>query len=232
MKQQKLDNSVSLLVVTLLASIFIGELMVMVLIDRLPPMSDMQEALFDASLLSLITYPLLYYLAFVPLRKGIASHEVAEQELLTSNNELRSQQKELEEKNFELKRINLALSESKQRFDNLFNFSPAGCLILTEAGLVLEANITSETLLGCSREQMLNRNFIGFIPHEEYGEWALCLRNALVNQAKYSHKLILKRLDGSVFYALMTTVRGNPLISNEIYAAFVDITQENWASIQ
>lgn len=229
MKLEKSDDFVSLLVVTLLASIFIGELLVMVLIDSMQPMSDMQEALFDSSLLSLLTYPLLYYMAFRPLRKRIALHEAAEQELFDSNHELQQHQRELLEKNFELKRANLALTESKHRFDNLFNFSPAGCLILSEEGVVQEANVTSEKLLGCGRSKILGRNFIAFIPHQEYGEWAMCLRNALTTDSKYSHKLIMKRDDGSEFYGLMTTVRGNPLVSTEIYAAFFDITQENWA---
>lgn len=232
MKLERENNSVSLLVVTLLASIFVGETLVMVLIDEIPPMTDIQEALFDSSLLSLITYPLLYYMAFRPLRNQIKMHEAVEQELFASNSDLKLHEKELEEKNFELKRANLALVESKQRFDNLFNFSPVACLILSEEGGILEANITSEKLLGTERANILGRNFIAFVPHEEFGEWAMCLRNALANDSKYSHKLIIKRNDGTVFYAFMSCARGNPLISSEIYAAFIDITHENWESFK
>lgn len=233
MKPDQDNNAVSLLVATLLASIFIGELLVMVLIDTIqPPMSDMQEALFDSSLLSLISYPVIYFLAFKPLRNQIRQHQEVEEKLFASNLELIAHEKGLEEKNFELKRTNAALVESKQRFDNLFNFSPVGCLILSSDGQILEANITSEKLLGLDRDDILNKNFISFVPHEEYGHWALCLRNVLANESKYSHKLIIKRHDGSVFYALMTCVRGNPLVSSELYAAFIDITHANWESFK
>lgn len=232
MKIQKDKNGVSLLVVTLLASIFMGEMLVMVFIDTLPPMSQIQEALMDSSLLALICYPFLYYMAFTPLRNEINRHEEIEGELFASNLDLKAHEKGLEEKNFELKRINAALTESKQRFDDLFNFSPVGCLILSPDGMVLEANMTSEKLLSAERDKIVDKNFISFIPHEEYGQWALCLRNVLVNESKYSHKLIIKRQDGSVFYALMTCARGNPLVSSEIYAAFIDITHENWESFK
>lgn len=230
MKLSKDRHQVNMLVVTLLASVFFGELLVMVLIDQMQAMPVLQEALFDASLLALICYPLLYFLAFRPLRLRIAQHEIAEEQLFASNLELRTHQHELEHANFELKRTNLALQESKQRFDDLFNFAPVGCLILTTDGAILEANVTSEKLLGAARDRIINRNFIAFVPNQEYAQWALCIREVLGDASRCSHKLILKRDDGSQFYALMNCSRGNPLLSSEIYAAFIDITQENWSS--
>jgi hypothetical protein len=59
--------STKYLFLTLVCSIFIGEMLIMFLLNFLPQLSPWQGALLDATLLSGFSLPVIYFLAFRPL---------------------------------------------------------------------------------------------------------------------------------------------------------------------
>ncbi|HEY8094774.1 MAG TPA: EAL domain-containing protein [Methylobacter sp.] len=71
-------RSVKHLLLALIGSIFVGETLVMLFIDRLPPLQEWHEALLDSSLLLTLTFPAIYFLVFRPLSAQLALLKQAE----------------------------------------------------------------------------------------------------------------------------------------------------------
>jgi len=69
---KKLFNRPSYLLLTTAGTIFISEILIMILIKYLPPLSAFQEAFIDALLLIFIVFPSLYFFVFKQLNQYIA----------------------------------------------------------------------------------------------------------------------------------------------------------------
>jgi diguanylate cyclase (GGDEF)-like protein/PAS domain S-box-containing protein len=74
----KNSQSVKHLLLALIGSIFIGETLVMLFIDRLPPLSQWHEALLDAALLLTLIFPAIYFFVFHPLKIQLTKQKQAE----------------------------------------------------------------------------------------------------------------------------------------------------------
>lgn len=68
----KFFNKPSYLLLTTAGTIFVSEILIMILINYLPPLSAFQVAFVDAFLLILIVFPSLYFLVFKLLSQYIA----------------------------------------------------------------------------------------------------------------------------------------------------------------
>lgn len=80
--------------------------------------------------------------------------------------EIQGQQTELERQNGQLRRTELELEKARDRYGDLYNFSPAAHLTLGADGEILEANLAAGKLLGLERDQLLHEKFTRFIPAE------------------------------------------------------------------
>ncbi len=65
----------------LTVSIFVSEMLVMVIISFLPPLSPGRETLFDSIVLVVLLFPILYFLVFRPLLLHITERKQAEEQL-------------------------------------------------------------------------------------------------------------------------------------------------------
>lgn len=74
-------QSVKRLLLILIGSVFFVEAFVMNLMHWLPPTSKTFGALLDAALLSLLLFPIFYYLIFRPLIKNIEQRKLVEDDL-------------------------------------------------------------------------------------------------------------------------------------------------------
>jgi len=81
--------------------------------------------------------------------------------------ELRVYQIELEMQNEELRRAQEDLEASRQRYFDLYDMAPVGYLTLSETGLILQANLTAATLLGVTRDGLVNQPLTRFILRED-----------------------------------------------------------------
>lgn len=75
------QQSVRRLLIVLIGSVFFIETFLMGVLALLPPMSETLAALLDAALLSLLLFPIFYYLIFRPLVRNIAEREQVEADL-------------------------------------------------------------------------------------------------------------------------------------------------------
>lgn len=77
--------------------------------------------------------------------------------------ELAVHQIELEMQNDELRRVQLELEASRARYFDLYDLAPVGYITVSDAGVILEANLTAATLLGVPRSALVKRPISRFI---------------------------------------------------------------------
>ena len=75
---------------TIAISVFLGEILVMMLIALLPPMTIMTEAIVDSSLLIVVISPVLYLFSFRPIIRHIRHREDAERNVRKSRDLLQT----------------------------------------------------------------------------------------------------------------------------------------------
>jgi len=77
----KQSHSVKRLLIILTGSAFITELMVMMILDLLPPHPHFVSFLIDATLLALLLFPIFYFFVYRPLLQNISELQRIENEL-------------------------------------------------------------------------------------------------------------------------------------------------------
>jgi two-component system, cell cycle sensor histidine kinase and response regulator CckA len=77
-----------------LASLFVAEAVVMLLLPILPPLSFYQTVVVDAALLTILGFPLLYFFLFRPLQVHIRTRQRCEEEMRRMNEELEQRVRE------------------------------------------------------------------------------------------------------------------------------------------
>lgn len=88
------SHPIKLLLLALIVSVFVGETLVMLFLDLLPPLSQWHEALLDATLLLVLIFPAIYFLVFRPLKTQLAKQieaETTQQKTLESLQKIASQ---------------------------------------------------------------------------------------------------------------------------------------------
>jgi PAS domain S-box-containing protein len=75
---------------TLGISIFVGEILIMIFLGVLPPLSPWAENLLDSSLLIVLIFPVLHFVVLRPLMKHINKYRVAEEALSNERNLLKA----------------------------------------------------------------------------------------------------------------------------------------------
>ncbi len=87
--------------------------------------------------------------------------------------ELQVHQIELELQNEELRRIQAELEASRARYFNLYDLAPVAYCTVSEAGVILEGNLTAATLLGVARSKLVDERFTRFIHHVDQDQYYL-----------------------------------------------------------
>ena len=83
--------------------------------------------------------------------------------------ELQVYQIELEMQNEELRRAQVELEAARDRYVDLYDFSPAGHLTLDTQGTIMEANLRVGTLLGLNRKKLIGQPLARFIAPSDTG---------------------------------------------------------------
>jgi PAS domain-containing protein len=73
--------------------------------------------------------------------------------------ELEVHQIELEMQNEELQQARDEMQPGLEKYSDLYDFAPVGYLTLDREGTILEANLTSASLLGIERSRLVKRRF-------------------------------------------------------------------------
>jgi diguanylate cyclase (GGDEF)-like protein/PAS domain S-box-containing protein len=144
--------------------------------------------------------------------------------------ELQVHQIELEMQNDELRRAQVALAESRDRYLDLYEFAPVGYLTVTAEGLISEVNLTGAALLHLTRKEMLGRRFTQFVAQEGRDRWHRLFMAVLQHDERLDGEFEIEGGHGFVFHARLDCVRvaiGDAPLAARITLA--DITERKLA---
>jgi PAS domain S-box-containing protein len=113
--------------------------------------------------------------------------------------ELQVHQIELEMQNEELRRTQVALEVSRDRYVDLYDFAPIGYFTVSDAGLIEDANLTAAALLGVDRAKLRGNRFAAFVIPESVAHWGRLLSEVRGDAEPHSCDLALQRSAGPVF---------------------------------
>jgi len=93
-------------------------------------------------------------------------HAMSPEEFIHTIHELQVHQIELEMQNENLRAMQLQLVDAQARYFDLYDLAPVGYLSVSEKGIILESNLTADTLLGVPRNR-LDKRPISKVIHKE-----------------------------------------------------------------
>ena len=113
--------------------------------------------------------------------------------------DLRVHQIELELQNEELRRTQVELEASHDRYFELFDLAPVAYLTVSEEGLILEANLTSVSLLGEGRAHLVGRPFTRFIRPTSQDTYYRHRKSLVQSGVPQTCEIEMQRTDGTPF---------------------------------
>lgn len=134
-------------------------------------------------------------------------------------------QTELQIQNEELRRAQLALKESRDRYVDLYEFAPIGYFTISREGMIVEVNLTGAELLGVERKKLLNRRFDSFITVQARDHWNRHFLNVLRDVGCKSCELEIQRSEDTFFHAQLDCQRTKSNDASMMRIAVTDITE-------
>ena len=129
--------------------------------------------------------------------------------------ELKVYQIELEMQNQELLNAQAELESSRNKFEELYHFSPVGYLTINRDGIIDEANLKSAGMLGAGRLAFLGKPFHRFIVKDDQAAFLQCHKIVFSTGASQSCDAGIQKKDGTSFVAelLCAPITGTDTIS-------------------
>lgn len=119
--------------------------------------------------------------------------------------DLRVHQIELEMQNEELRRAQTELDRLRARYFDLYDLAPVGYCTVSQAGVILEANLAAAKLLGASRGALINQPITTFIHREDQDTYYLHRRQIFEAGGQQAYEIRMVKADSTPFWALMET---------------------------
>ena len=94
--------------------------------------------------------------------------KLSEEDVRSLAHELQVHQAELEIQNEELRRAQIELQESRDKYVDLYDFSPVGYFTLDRKGMILEANLSGARLINRERRRLIRQPFALMISAEDH----------------------------------------------------------------
>lgn len=140
--------------------------------------------------------------------------------------ELQVHQIELEIQNEDLRRTQIELEESRNRYSNLYDFSPVGYFTFDKNGLIIEVNLTGANKLGIERQFLIKQPFSIYITPDNRNMFYKHIRDVFRNGSRQTCELELVEKSGNKFYAQLESLADGPSLFR---TAISDITENKKA---
>lgn len=121
--------------------------------------------------------------------------------------ELQVHQIELEMQNEELRRSQVALEESRDRYVDFYDFAPAGYITLSGDAVIADINLSGAALLGKERSKLVNRRFVTSVVPEDVDSWHKYFMAVKQDDGKQTCELCILRNDGSRIFVQIDSIR-------------------------
>lgn len=108
---------------------------------------------------------------------------------------------ELEMQNEERRRAQVELAAANARYFDLYDLAPVGYCTVSEAGLVLQANLTAATLLGITRGALVKRPFFQFLLQADHDSFYLLRQRLIKTGETQTDELRMVKSEGDQFWA-------------------------------
>ena len=118
--------------------------------------------------------------------------------------ELRVHQIELEMQNDELRFAQVELDASRARYFDLYDLAPIAYCTVSDAGLIVQANLSAAALLGVERGALIRQPLSRFIVKEDQDSYYLLRKRNLIKGEAHSGELRMARCGGGSFWAQLT----------------------------
>ena len=135
-----------------------------------------------------------------------AIKEIASVDVKKLVEDLHVHQIELEIQNEELRRAQVELEASRDRYSDLYDFAPVGYATVSEKGLILQANLSCAAMLGIERSSLIRKPFSRFITKDDQDVFYLHQKKLFETKAKQVCELKLIRKDRTQFYAQLESI--------------------------
>ncbi|MBU1170512.1 MAG: PAS domain S-box protein [Proteobacteria bacterium] len=148
-------------------------------------------------------------------------------ELKAIAHELSVHQIELEMQNDELHRIQEELENTRDKYTNLYDYSPVGYATINEKGIITDVNLTLVFMLETDRGQVIGKHFSRFIFIEDQDLFYEFRRKLMANDSFQSLELRLVKKGNTLFYANIEcmTVKTIDRSPRQIRMAVTDTTR-------
>jgi PAS domain S-box-containing protein len=135
----------------------------------------------------------------VKARKGKAPKGV-EEDTQRLFHALQVHQVELEMQNEELRRAQMEIVDSRNRYYELYDFAPVSYFTFDERGRILEVNLSGAELLGVERRVLLKKRFSEWVLPADQDIFYFHRSTVFNNGTKQTCELHLVKKDGSLLY--------------------------------
>ncbi len=115
--------------------------------------------------------------------------------------ELRVHQIELKSQNEELRWAQELLGESRDRYQELYDYAPVGYFTIGPSGLIEDVNLTASNMLGTERVKLKEQRLSRFVVAGDQDVLCLHRRRLLDGDGPQAFELRVRGGGGSFFYA-------------------------------
>lgn len=136
----------------------------------------------------------------------VAADRLSSEETKRLLHDLQVHKIELELQNEELRRAQFELDASRSRYFDLYELAPTGYCIVSEQGLIEEANLTTARLLGVDRNRLINKPISRFIFKDDQNRFYSSHKLVLESDKTRSYELRMVKPDGNFVWVQMACV--------------------------
>ncbi|MHB1688004.1 MAG: PAS domain-containing sensor histidine kinase [Ignavibacteriaceae bacterium] len=140
---------------------------------------------------------------------------------------LQIHQIELEHQNEELRIAQEELEVSRNKYVNLFDFSPIPYFTLDPDGIIKEVNLSAGKMFGIDRSKLIGKRFSTYIPLDEKDIFNSFIKTVLNSSVKYSCKLSVVNKDKRLFHVLLEGLKLVDALEpdQKCQVALIDLTE-------
>ncbi|OGU34223.1 MAG: hypothetical protein A2068_08820 [Ignavibacteria bacterium GWB2_35_6b] len=140
---------------------------------------------------------------------------------------LQVHQVELEHQNQELRIAQEEVEVSRNKYVNLFDFSPVPYFTISIDGLIKEVNLRASKMLEIDRSKLIGKRFDSFIPLDDKDVFISFIKTVFASSVKSSCEIKIINKNKHAFHALLEGLKLEDTIemTNQCQVALIDLTE-------